>query len=117
MNIRRNLKPGQKGTKKLAEIYGDSLVCVRYRYDEKRKKRLKTVEIIIDEADWEPQKKKSVTDTLIVGIRTELKETKLRSKVRNAGGKWDRTRKLWVISYTKAAGPGLEDRIAEVIVS
>ncbi|WP_207679410.1 hypothetical protein [Desulfonema magnum] len=61
--------------------------------------------------------KKSVTDTLIVGIRTELGETKLRSKVRNAGGKWDRTRKLWVISYTKASGPGLEDRIAEVIVS
>ncbi|QTA91774.1 Uncharacterized protein dnm_078480 [Desulfonema magnum] len=57
MNIRRNLKPGQKGTKKLAEIYGDSLVCVRYRYDEKRKKRLKTVEIIIDETDWKPREK------------------------------------------------------------
>ncbi len=69
MYIRRNLKPGRKGTKKLVDIYGDNLVCVRYRYDEKRKKRLKTVEIIIDETDWEPQEKKSVTDSWIVGIR------------------------------------------------
>ncbi|MCP4130890.1 MAG: hypothetical protein GY754_07895, partial [bacterium] len=63
MYIRRNLKPGRKGTKKLVDICGDNLVCVRYRYDEKRKKRLKTVEIIIDETDWEPQEKKSVTDS------------------------------------------------------
>ena len=82
MNIRRNLKPGQKGTKKLVDIYGDSLVCVRYRYDEKRKKRLKTVELIVDESDWEPQKKKSVTDSRIVGIRIGIGETDLQDKVR-----------------------------------
>ncbi len=28
------------------------LVCVRYRYDAERKKRYKTVEIIVDEAPW-----------------------------------------------------------------
>jgi len=27
------LKPGQNGTKKIVEKYGDALVCVRYRYD------------------------------------------------------------------------------------
>ncbi|MCP4111252.1 MAG: hypothetical protein GY749_37955 [Desulfobacteraceae bacterium] len=110
MNIRRNLKPGQRGTKKLVDIYGDSLVCVRYRYDEKRKKRLKTVEIIIYESDWEPQKKKSVTDSRIVGIRTEYKEAELQGKVRNAGGKWDHSRKLWILSYRKVEQLGLEDR-------
>ena len=41
------LKPGQRGTKKLAAQYGDRLVCVRYRYDEKLKKRFKTVELIL----------------------------------------------------------------------
>ena len=117
MNIRKNLKSGQKGTKKLVDIYGDSLVCVRYRYDEKRKKRLKTVELIIDESDWEPQEKKSVTEGWIVGIRIGIGETDLRNKVRNAGGKWDRSRKLWAVSYRKVEEPGLEDRFVEVPVS
>ncbi len=44
-----HLKPGQKGTKRLVEQYGKSLLCVRYRYDENRRVRLKTVEIIVEE--------------------------------------------------------------------
>jgi hypothetical protein len=44
MRTRLHLKPGQKGTKRLLALYGDSLVCVRYRYDAERRKRFKTVE-------------------------------------------------------------------------
>jgi hypothetical protein len=33
MITRLKLKPGQKGTKKMAAEYGDTLGCVRYRYD------------------------------------------------------------------------------------
>ena len=44
-----NLKPGEKGTKRLVEQFGDRFVCVRYRYDEERKKRFKTVELIVEE--------------------------------------------------------------------
>ncbi len=36
MKTQTHLKPGQKGTKRLLEKYGDTLVCVRYRYDERR---------------------------------------------------------------------------------
>ena len=36
MRARLILKPGQRGTKKLCAEYGERLVCVRYRYDEKR---------------------------------------------------------------------------------
>ena len=39
--VRLHLKPGQKGTKQLLSQYGDRLICVRYRYDVQRKKRLK----------------------------------------------------------------------------
>ena len=35
-------------------LYGDRLVCVRYRYDAQRTMRLKTVEIIVAERDWQP---------------------------------------------------------------
>jgi hypothetical protein len=34
MKSRLNLKPGQKGTKKLVERHSQSLLYVRYRYDE-----------------------------------------------------------------------------------
>ncbi|WP_041267036.1 hypothetical protein [Geotalea daltonii] len=49
MKTQTHLKPGQKGTKQLVEQYGDALLCVRYRYDEKRGVRLKTVENIVEE--------------------------------------------------------------------
>ena len=29
-------------------------LCVRYRYDETRRRRWKTVELIVEESDWEP---------------------------------------------------------------
>jgi len=38
----------------MVETYGDQLVCVRYRYDAERKRRYKTVELIIDEVNWQP---------------------------------------------------------------
>ena len=52
--VRLHLKPGQKGTKQLLAQYGDRLICVRYRYDAQRKKRFKTVELVVAERDWEP---------------------------------------------------------------
>ena len=48
----RALLPGQPGTKKLTDQYGDVLVCVRYRYDSLHHQRMTTVEIIIDQESW-----------------------------------------------------------------
>jgi len=52
MEVKATIKPGQNGTKRYTRQYGDQLVCVRYRYDKSRKKRLTTVELIVDEQDW-----------------------------------------------------------------
>lgn len=54
MKTRVKLNPGQKGTKRLQEQYGEALVCVRYRYDAARKKQFKTVELIVSERNWTP---------------------------------------------------------------
>ena len=43
-----SLTPGQKGTIKMYEQYGDDLFCVRYRYNRKLGIRIKTVELIVD---------------------------------------------------------------------
>jgi len=48
MEVRKKLKPGEKGTKILYDRYGSKLVCVRYRYDDDNHKRYTTVEIIVD---------------------------------------------------------------------
>ncbi|MEW6689720.1 MAG: hypothetical protein AB1452_11585 [Pseudomonadota bacterium] len=43
MQTRLTLRPGQNGTRKLAERFGKRLVRVRYRYDETLRKRYTTV--------------------------------------------------------------------------
>ena len=58
MQIKLSLKPWQNGTKKWVEKYADKLVTVRYRYDEEKRKRYKTVEIIVAESTWLPTEKK-----------------------------------------------------------
>ena len=42
MDVKATLLPGANGTKALLREYGDQLVCVRYRYDNKKHKRYKT---------------------------------------------------------------------------
>ena len=49
MKAYAHLKPGQNGTRRLHEKYGDMLLCVRYRFDEVRGVKLKTVELIVEE--------------------------------------------------------------------
>ena len=92
MKTKLSIKPGQKGTKRLCEKYGDSLVCVRYRYDETNKKRYKTVELVIEETDWEPtenskqEKIGGQKDETLVGVRIGRCEGRLQQEMRNAGG-------------------------------
>lgn len=42
------------GTEKLVTKYGDRLVAVRYRYSHEKRRRYKTVELIVAEDDWAP---------------------------------------------------------------
>jgi len=49
MEVVKTLRPGDSGTKKLTERFGDRLVCVRYRKDGDKKRRYTTIELIVDE--------------------------------------------------------------------
>ena len=92
--------------------YGDRLVCVRYRYDAQRKKRFKTVEIIVAEREWEPPAPRLTADT-IVGVRVGFAEGDMRERVKKAGGKWDRRRKVWELRYDQVVALKLEARIVK----
>lgn len=54
METRVTLRPGDRGTKKLVQEFGQKLLCVRYRYDPVRRMRHKTVELVVESAPWDP---------------------------------------------------------------
>ena len=109
MKIKLIRKAGQNGTKKLVSKYGNRLVCIRYRYDEIRKKKYKTIELIIEENDWEPNNKLKKDEVMFVQV--DLNERELQKRVKKAGGKWNQESMLWEISYERVLQLGIEDRI------
>jgi hypothetical protein len=110
MKTRLILKPGQRGTKALADKYGDDLVCVRFRYDAVTKKRIKTVELVVESVDWEPPVPRYTASTL-VPLLIEGYELELRAQAKAAGGKWNPDKKLWFVKYGNIAGTALEKHI------
>lgn len=114
MKSRLNLKPGQKGTKRLVEKYGKALLYVRYRYDESRGVRLKTVEIVVDEKPWQPGLR--FRDEEMVPVLVNYTEKSLRDSMKAAGGKWDPKEKLWHVAYGSIRGTELEERIMVDII-
>jgi hypothetical protein len=111
MRTRLVLKPGQRGTIKLVAEYGERLICVRYRDDAERSRRLKTVELIVKETLIVP---KEPTADALVYLRIAWGERKLAMIVKQAGGIWDAKRKLWKLRYAHVAQLGLQERIVEI---
>lgn len=111
MKTRVNLKPGQNGTKRLVDQYGDALVCVRYRYDAKTNKQYKTVEIIVSECEWKPPPAK-YPDGELVPLKIGIHETALQAQARAVGGRWDKDQRVWFVPYGCIAGTKLEKFIA-----
>lgn len=106
-----HLKPGQKGTRHLVQQYGDRLVCVRYRYDAKRKKRIKTVELVVAESDWEPR----FAPDEIVALRVAYTDVATRTRVKQAGGVWNADRTVWQLRYDRVVALGLRRRIVVTV--
>jgi hypothetical protein len=107
--IRSTLHPGQKGAKQLHAQYGDRLVCVRYRYDAQRKKRYKTVELIVAEGVWRPRR--SPAPTRLVGVRVPVSDAALRRRVKSAGGRWDARRRVWKLRYDRAVASDMTSAV------
>ena len=110
--VRLHLKPGQKGTKQLLAQYGDRLICVRYRYDAQRKKRFKTVELLVAERDWEPPRPRFAHDQ-IVGLRVAFADVAVRERVKQVGGTWNPERRVWQLRYDRVVALGLNSRIVD----
>lgn len=124
MEIRTVRRPGEKGTRKLLAQYGERLVCIRYRYDPARQKRLKTVELIVAEEDWRPPpphpQEARPTGlsprrfyTRRVGIRLAYDEVELRRQIKALGGMWDPGERLWFVAEEHVRRLGLVQRVVK----
>lgn len=124
MEIRTVRRPGEKGTRKLVEKYGERLICIRYRYDPVRRKRLKTVELVVAEEDWQPpephpQELKpaglgpKAFYTHRVAIRLAYDEVDLRRQVKAVGGMWDPAERLWFVPEEYVRRLGLVQRVVK----
>lgn len=114
MEIRLTRRPGQAGTKKLVERYGERLVCVRYRYDAAFGRRLKTVELVVDSAPWTPRvraPRRSHDD--IVAVRISWRETDLRERAKRLGAIWRPEQRLWEMRWEHARTLGIASRVVE----
>ena len=112
MRIKRIVKPGQPGTKKLIEKFGDNLICVRYRYDAKNKRMFKTIELVIEDLPWQPNSLKIPLNKL-VNLRVRINETEMRKQVKKAGGKWNHQKQVWQLPYKTALELQLTERIVD----
>jgi hypothetical protein len=102
--------PSTRATPPLAQ-YGDRLICVRYRYDAQRRKRLTTVELLVAERDWEPPPlARSRPDRR---VPRRLCRVAVRDRVKQAGGTWNPARRVWPLRYDRVATLGLTAPIAD----
>lgn len=91
MQVTKKLAPDQPGAKKLAQRFGEQLLCVRYRQDAEAGRRYTTVELVVDEGPMPIDKRKSA----FVYLRIAFDDLVLRQAIRQQGGTWDKRRRLW----------------------
>ena len=108
--VTRKFLPHQHGAKRLTAQYGHRLVCVRYRNDIARQRKITTVEIVVDERPWTPIHPPRDLDA-ILSVAIAYHETDLRNAVKAAGGIWDARNKVWKLAYRAIKALKLIDRI------
>ena len=91
LQVTKKLAPEQAGAKKLAQRFGEQLVCVRYRQDAEAGRRYTTVELIVDEGPMPVDKRTPA----IVNLRVGYDERALRQAIQQQGGVWDTKLRVW----------------------
>ena len=107
LRVTKKLSPESRGALKLARQFGEALICVRHRSDDKGEFRYTTVELLVEKTPIRPR-----TDNL-VGIRIGPDEKPLQTVVRAAGGTWDYKAKVWRLPRRIVGILKLADRITE----
>jgi hypothetical protein len=110
-HVVKRMAPTQPGAIKLAEQYGEQLVCVRYRHDPAGRYRYTTVELVVAHGPVKPRSVRRAPKIQIVALRLSHTEDDLRTLVRAHGAVCDRRTGLWYIPRTTARALGLLPRV------
>ena len=99
------IPPQQHGARKWATEHGDSLVCVRYRYDPVACVRHTTIEIAVESAPWQAP----LLDTVLIHVAFE--EESLRHQLRARGAIWEPAMRRWRVPSSVIEELNLKNRI------
>ncbi len=114
--IVKRLSPGQPGTKKLQQRFGDALVCVRYRQDKAQGRRYTTVELLVSAGPMLiGTSARGPTEMVLVHIA--LRESDLRRAACQRGAQWDPEAKAWRMSRWAATRLKMLDRVVDICLS
>jgi hypothetical protein len=100
--VKRCLRPGAPGTRKLMLQHGSDLVCVRYRESEDGLLRMTTIELIIDRRP-SPQ--------TAVNVDVRWNDAALRAKLLEHGARWDAKKRCWTTDLQTIRRLNLYDKI------
>lgn len=89
-HVTKKLSPKQPGAHKLAQRYGNALVCVRHRQDEGCSIRYTTVELVVEQAP--------IARRPLLCIKLEGGDIEHRRLIIAAGGYWDTKAQAWRLS-------------------
>jgi hypothetical protein len=77
-----------------------------------RRKRYKTVELIVDEAEWEPPHQAPDPETLVY-VRVVWGEVAVVRVIKEVGGQWHRGYKLRLLPYGQVERLHILDRLTD----
>ncbi|SDK74083.1 hypothetical protein [Microbulbifer yueqingensis] len=118
MHVIKTIRPGQGGARRFEQRFGKRLCAVRYRESPCGQKILTTVELIVEERE-KPAPGASLAavhayrKSEAVALSIGYEEHAMRRLVKQAGGRWSRVAKAWVILRETANTLGLAHRIVE----
>ncbi|MFV8784099.1 hypothetical protein ACNKU7_16890 [Microbulbifer sp. SA54] len=123
MKVTKTYKPGDDGSKRYHDKYGEQLCAVRYRRSPCSKTIYTTVEIIVAERDAYPRKPAPHCVTAPasnqqkwVAVKIAFDELELRNEIKRIGGRWSKCAQAWVASRNMVERSNLSHRIVEGLI-
>jgi hypothetical protein len=96
-----------RGALKLARVFGETLICVRYRLSPDGNERITTVELEVDRVTVQHRSNPSVS------VKIYASELKLAAQAKAKGAWFNGKTRLWRMHQNDAHALGLGNRIAQ----
>jgi hypothetical protein len=96
LRVARTYAPEQNGAKRFSHRYGDQLVCVRHRLNDKGTVRHTTVELLIESTPIVPRMRS------LVAIRIDHADRATRALMLACGATWQPGQRYWLLARVVA---------------